>query len=488
MAMSDTPYSEIRYNQVRQKSSHNSFQRDEGVYDQMLYWRLRSLEFDLHNDKGLSQNLTGNWYIYHTAVVDEDTTVDKLSDLMTILQGLDRAVPDHEITTIFLDLKDDFDDSHTPEQLDNLLTSSLGSGKILKPADVASSNDLQAGVASGWPHLQSLRGKFVFVLTGGSLSDENSKLNDYVSDGDDARSRVCFIAPKIATKDDIQAHDYVVFFNLETGQASTLAPETFDAGFVSRAYVANDESTFDAMKDDKVHHIATDRVNALKHLWSHTDNAKGWPFEGIDITVSQGQTEAGTVYGVEAASEDLWGKDDSFFFYYHDGGTADRTWILFISSPDSEDIDDYAKGSLMARASTDSDSAYFAVVRPGKDHGLRIQYRPESGKSTEEVEETVATDHTVDNDTLGFVKLSLSSGGKYAQGWGSVDGASWVYLGSYSFSEPLKLQGCGTSSHDKDKKQKFLFFKVQEPFAPSTSAAIGDDVSQTAAFSGIYKV
>jgi hypothetical protein len=35
--MADTPYSEIRYNQVRQKSSHNSFQRDEGIYDQMLY-------------------------------------------------------------------------------------------------------------------------------------------------------------------------------------------------------------------------------------------------------------------------------------------------------------------------------------------------------------------------------------------------------------------------------------------------------------------
>jgi hypothetical protein len=35
---------------------------------------------------------------------------------------------------------------------------------------------------------------------------------------------------------------------------------------------------------------------------------------------------------------------------------------------------------------------------------------------------------------------------------------------------------------------KLLFFKVQEPFAPSTSTAIGDDVSETEAFAGIYKV
>ena len=485
--MADTPYSEIRYNQVRQKSSHNSFQREEGIYDQMLYWRLRSLEFDLHNDKGLSQNLTGNWYIYHTYGVDDGTSVDKLSDLMTILQGLDRAVPDHEIVTIFLDLKDDFDGSHSPEQLDNLLLNSLGSNKILKPADVAPTNDLQAGIrAAGWPHLQSLRGKFVFVLTGGG-ADPGSKLNVYVGNGGDARARTCFIAPKIESASEIGSHNYVVFFNMEASKAGAVAPSVFSSGFVSRIYEADSSSTFADMKRYQVHHIATNQVNSLVDPWSRTDNSKGWPFEGIAITVSQSQAEPGTVYGVAAASEDLWGRDDSFFFYYGSGGTSDRTWITFISSPDSH-VEDYAKGSLMARASTAADSAYFAVVRPGQDHGLRIQYRPSSGKSTEETEEPVATEHTVENDTLGFVKLSVTNGGKLAQGWGSVDGANWVFLGSHSFSEALTLQGFGTSSHDKDEKVKFLFFKVQEPFAPSTSRAIGDDVSQTEAFVGIYKV
>jgi hypothetical protein len=484
--MADTPYSEIRYNQVRQKSSHNSFQRDEGIYDQMLYWRLRSLEFDLHNGKGTSPSLTGNWYIYHTYGVDDGTSVDKLSDLMTILQGLDRAVPDHEIVTIFLDLKDDFDGSHTPQQLDNLLLNSLGSNRILKPADVAPTNDLQAGIRSaGWPHLQSLRGKVVFVLTGGGVNDPGSKLNVYVGNGNDARARTCFIAPKVESTSEIGRHNYVVFFNMEASKAGSIAPSVFSSGFVSRIYEADSASTFSDMKRDQVHHIATNKVNSIVDPWSRTDNAKGWPFEGIAITVSQSQTEPGTVYGVAAASEDLWGKDDSFYFYYRDGGTSDRTWITFLSSPDSH-VEDYAKGSLMARASTDSDAAYFAVVRPGRDHGLRIQYRPKAGDKTKELEEPVATEHTVANDTLGFVKLSLSNGGKYAQGWGSVDGAAWVFLGSYSFSDALKLQGFGTSSHDKDEKVKFLFFKVQEPFAPSSRAAIGDDVSETAAFQGIY--
>jgi len=486
--MADTPYSQIRYNQVRQKSSHNSFQRDEGVYDQFLYWRVRSLEFDLHNDKGLSQNLTGNWYIYHTAVVDEDTTVDKLSDLMTILQGIQRAVPDHEITTILLDLKDDWDDTHTPEQLDTLLIDALGTNHILRPRDVATSNDLQGGIArSGWPHLSSLRGKFVFVLTGGNLSEEGSKLKAYVEDGDTAHERACFIAPGISTVADITAHDYAIFFNLKESQASALAPSVFSAGLVSRIYEADSESTFKAMKSDQVHHIATNKINSLVDPWSATDNHLGWPFEGIAITVSQSQTEPGTVYGVEAASEDIEGKNDSFYYYYGDGGTANRTWEAFISSPDSH-VEEFAKGALMARASTASDSAYFAVIRTGEKQGLRIQYRKKSGDRTDDVEEPVATEHTVDNDTLGFVKLSVSSSGKLAQGWGSVDGETWVFLGSYQFDVALKYQGFGTSSHDKDEKVKFLFFPVEKPFTPSTKTAIGDDVSETAAFEGIYNV
>lgn len=483
--MSDTPYSSIRYNQVRQKSSHNSFQRKEGIYDQMLYWRLRSLEFDIHVDKGLSPNLTGNWYIYHTAVVDEDTTVDKLSDLMTILQGFDRAVRDHEITTIFLDLKDSFDGSHTPEQLDNLLLNALGAGRILTPANVASSNNLQAGVASGWPHLSDLRGKFVFVLTGGGLDEEDSKLNDYVAGGANAHARTCFVAPRINSAADITAHDYAIFFNLERSQAGALAPRIFSAGFVSRIYEADSQSEFDAMKRDQVHHIATNKINAIVDPWSATDNSKGWPFEGIAITVSQSQTEPGVVYGVTAASEDLWGKDDSFYYFSASASNADRTWISFISSPDS-DVEDYAKGSLMARASSASDAAYFAVVRPGKDHGLRIQYRPKAGDSTEEIEEPVAVEHTVSNNTLGFAKLSITNGGKYAQGWGSVDGSTWVFLGSYSFSEALQYQGFGTSSHDEDEKVRFLFFQVEHPATPSSRFSIGDDVSETAAFQGIY--
>ena len=69
-------YSDLRYNEVRQTSSHNSFQRSEGIYDQVVYWRIRSLEIDLHLGKPFRDALKKDWYVYHVAGIDPDTTVD----------------------------------------------------------------------------------------------------------------------------------------------------------------------------------------------------------------------------------------------------------------------------------------------------------------------------------------------------------------------------------------------------------------------------
>ena len=57
-------YEDLRYNEVRQTSSHNAFQRLEGIYDQVVYWRIRSLEIDLHRGKPFRSALKKDWYIY----------------------------------------------------------------------------------------------------------------------------------------------------------------------------------------------------------------------------------------------------------------------------------------------------------------------------------------------------------------------------------------------------------------------------------------
>src|SRR5215213_75042 len=261
--MTYTPYEDIRYNQVRQKASHNSYQRDEGLYDQFLYWRLRSMEVDIHNGKTGRQALTGNWYVYHTNIVEPGTTVDKLSDVMTVLQGLQLAVPEHEVATIVIDLKDDFDSTHTIENLDNMILSSLGAERVFTPGDLSpGSNDLQSSVAGGWPRLEDLRGKFIFILTGGGVGSSTDKLNVYVDNGNTANQRAAFIAPEISGSTDITAKDYVVFFNLQMSQASSLGPTVFTSGFVSRVFSANSEDDWTKAVNGQIHLIATDKVNS----------------------------------------------------------------------------------------------------------------------------------------------------------------------------------------------------------------------------------
>ena len=481
--MAYTPYEEIRYNQVRQKSSHNSYDKDEGLYDQFLYWRIRSMEIDIHNGKTGRQSLTGNWYVYHIDIIEPGTTVDKLSNAMTVFQGLQLAVPDHEVATVFIDLKDDFDSTHTIEDLDQMLLF-LGRDRVFTPGDLSpSSNDLQGAVAGGWPRLEDLRGKFIFVLTGGGVSSSTDKLNDYVSNGATANQRAAFIAPEISTTADITAKNYVVFFNLQMSQASSLGPQVFSQGFVSRVFSANSQGDWSTAVSGQVHLIATDKVNSIADPWAQTDNAKGWPFQGIEISISPDLTEPGPVYGVQCKSNDLWGDEDSFFFYYTDAGTADRTYVTFISSPASH-VEDWAKGSLMARGSLADDAPYLAVVRPAREP-LRIQYREATGDDTKKVEVSIAPSDTVDNDTLGYVKLQISNSGKQVQGWGSVDGVTWVFIGSFTFSSAMRYHGYGTSSHNNDVLVKFLFFPHENmPF--TQTASIGNDVSSGQAFAGIY--
>jgi hypothetical protein len=75
------------YNEVRQKSSHNSYQRAEALLDQLVYHRVRSLERDIHNGKSGWSMVTGNWFVYHTDSTDNATTCHRLSDCLDELRA-----------------------------------------------------------------------------------------------------------------------------------------------------------------------------------------------------------------------------------------------------------------------------------------------------------------------------------------------------------------------------------------------------------------
>jgi hypothetical protein len=479
---------DTRYNQVRQKSSHNSYERTEGLYDQAIYWRIRALELDLHNGKSCSgrPNLQGNWYIYHyCGPGGTGTTVDKMTSALDVLAGFRTAVPDHEAMLVFLDMKDDWNGDHSPEQLDSLIESKLGRESLWTPRNLANgSNDLQGAIRQhGWPVLANLRGKFLFALTGGGVESSGSLLNQYVDSGRKAGERLAFVAPSIDNTTEI-GHNYVVFFNLSDGEG-TLATDVFRKGFMSRMYDVNSESSWNAAVSAKVHVIATNKVNQKTDPWARTDNAKGWPFQGIDVTVDPSTTEPGAIYGIEVRSGDIWGKEDSFYFGYDDkGGSPDGSFASFVSSPASH-VHDWAKGGILARASVDANAAYFGVFRTGtKD--LRVQYRKKKGDGTDAKEVSIVPDDTVDENTLIYIRLDVSNGGKHAKGWGSLDARTWTKIAELDFDEPLRFQGWGASSHGGDAV-KFLFgVPGAAPVSFAAQKAIGKDVRVGRFFTGVY--
>jgi hypothetical protein len=458
-------YSAVHYNEVFQKSSHNSYNKGEGIYDQLLYWRIRSIEYDIHQGKTGRDTLTHDWYVYHMDVVSSWTSVDKLSDGLDVLAGFHKLNPQHEVVTLLLCGKDTWQTNQMPDDLDNLLRTKLtidGHSALYTPSMLLrGSRSLTDSIRYlGWPLLSELRGKFIVLLTGSDLSTQDTVLSGYVgTNGANASSRVAFICPKTTATSQIGATTYSIFYNLPQDNMS-LGSDVQAAGYVSRVYGStagiDDESLWNQAIGENIHLLATDQVNSDKDSWSTTANSKGFPFKGMGFSISPEPAEAGRINGLQVTSGDIWGNHDSFAFYFNKlADTAlNRTYAMWVSSPGSE-VDDYAKCGIMARASQDDDAIYFGVFRTGENR-IRIQWRTTKGGSTQTLDAPMPDD-AVDQEDLIFIKLEVYNNGYAARAWASVNLISgWVLIGSQTFSDELDNHGIAMSSHG-DTDLRFLF-------------------------------
>ena len=303
--------------------------------------------------------------------------------------------------------------------------------------------------AQGWPTLEELRGRFLFVLTGGE-----KELTTYTTAAK-ANGRVAFLSTAVSSASNVPGEGHIVFYNMN-GENLRFAKNIHKKGLVSRTYYVNDRERWRSAVDYDCHHIATDHVNTRVDPWSRTRRSTGFPFQALR-GYTPSVTEAGDVCGVWARSGDIWGKRDSFLYHYRDcSDHINNQYTFYISGPNSE-VDDWVKGGLLARSSLARSSPYFGVFRVGEHHGIRIQYRVAAQGTTISEEKQLGPERLFDADTLVFVRLSIGQAGHRARAWGSVDGHKWTELGRYEFPEPLKYQGIGVSSHGVARGTKFLF-------------------------------
>jgi Phosphoinositide phospholipase C, Ca2+-dependent len=483
------PVPNRRYDEVRQKSSHNSFQKQEAILDQMIYHRIRSLELDIHHSKGPDWPITPqDWYVYHDADDDWETTCHRLSDCLDELRSFHDAYPQHEVVTVFLDLKDDWRSGVDPWDLDLRIDDHMPSSMLYRPIDLAwrcGSGSLQTAASTcGWPFLRDLRGKFIFALTG-----DIDKLDEYVLDGAQALFRTAFVAPKLKHLDllDDQNHNYAVFFNMETDHQDWAANVGM-RHFISRSYYVNDEDLWNDAESFGVNHLATDKINFHQDVWSRTHNAQGWPFECFSPCAS-GLKELDRTLGVEVDSKDIWDSSDNFRFLYEYTGPENKLWTTAVNTRNSH-TEDWAKGCLMARSTLSSDSPYFAVCRPNDDYRLRIQWRYFAGGPSDRTDADVVPSDTIDEESITHIGLLTFSDNRCVAGYGSQDGATWSLIGYKCFSVPLNRQGLASSSHEGGTI-KFLYTNVEKngvPYYLSTfpfSANVGT-VWFADAFDGVF--
>jgi len=480
-----TSYGQIKYNQVRARGSHNSYQRDEDLMDQLISWRLRHVELDLHNTLDGIGSEDGNWYVYHN--IQSETKLKRFSDGLALLAGFQRQVPRHEVITVALDIKDGFDQrenqDHSPGKLDAIIQRFIPREKIFTPQDllrdVNNPTKLQAG-ANRWPHLQNLRGKFIFILTTGGLAP-GSELTPYVSGGVSvAKNRLCFVAPEIDNVDQIESDQNAnaVFFNMTVGNSPALGPTVLQKGFISRGYGGNSQVEFDSAKAAKNHLIGTDNVNTDVDPWSRTHNAYGWPFQGIELTTNPELQEPGPLFQVLIQSDDIYGKEDNFHFRYNQraADAEGRVYTWLVSAASSHVANENGKAGLMARAGTGKDAANFAVLRVADVGAPRVQVRKSTGANTSEF--VLSTDGTpgagINKEGWIWLRLRINEGGTAAEGLTSYDGEHWISLHREVFDEPLLLQGLAFSSHSQGHDERFYFLRYAGTDTFEHSVSIGN--------------
>ncbi len=181
---------EPRFHEVFRLATHNSYwvKRDNVVeafasgvqqrlVDQLVFEGARSIEIDVHKDTPVlplpRPPEPHNWTVYHTDK-QSNSLCTPLRECLKHLRLFHHVLPQHEAVVVILELKEivdyNFDDAHTPKQLDDIVRQELGD-LIYTPADFlrrcpAGSTMRACAKRAGWPTVSELRGKFVVAVIG----------------------------------------------------------------------------------------------------------------------------------------------------------------------------------------------------------------------------------------------------------------------------------------------------------------------------------
>lgn len=190
----------LRMNQIQVIGSHNSYHAQPSeplfslvkeAYPAAANWAydhpalnvqlergVRSFELDLYFDPEAIK-------VLHVPRFDQNSTCNTLVDCATVLRDWSKAHRDHVPVIVLLELKeDDVPQSNIPVlpfdqaaliQLERSLNDVFAPEQLIRPDDVRgdAATLREAVTTTGWPKLDAMRGRFLFVLHTGGAAAEN---------------------------------------------------------------------------------------------------------------------------------------------------------------------------------------------------------------------------------------------------------------------------------------------------------------------------
>lgn len=252
------------YNQVMFKASHNSYERDEPIPDQ-IHWDFennyqggcRNIELDIWRH---SNQWEGLFTVHH----ESGNKGDNLSDYLRLLVDWHNSNPGHDVISVMLDIKSSNGNYELfPGEIDWYLKKYFLSQKYLfTPGNILKDGkDLVESIQDGWPSVDELKGKFMFILSGNEVwksyyAEQLTPCNLVFSDKEFSDNDPTVTPPtsgnRIIFNFGIYVEDYQIW--------QLTIPPFRKANFLTRAYLANDAILWDFAKQAGVNIIATDRI------------------------------------------------------------------------------------------------------------------------------------------------------------------------------------------------------------------------------------
>lgn len=473
------PAVSLRYNEVAQKGSHNSYERQESLVDQLTWHRVRSLELDLHNrdETGFHNAVPGHWAVYHGTSLpppftDEgDSNCRRLSACLDEIAAFAHSVPNHEVITLKLDLKLNKSGGsywpatsvHDEAALNALLQKRFGSALYTPDemrAECGEAASLAAAVhACGWPLLTALRGKVIVLFTGGGAAEyESAPVSQLVFAAHDAGCKDVTATGRLSNA--ALADPNRVFYSIDTELSCTtpatpvsVATAVQQAAFVGYSWphdgtteISNDDNnTWTAMRDAGTQIVSTDKINEQIDPWATTASFYGYPFTPLDpsIDTSYAEETSPTVLGYAVPDPSTFVADtlNTGFTYEQEDVANAVSWVASVSNANSHqqldpvlgpDVMD-PLGCLMARHGNPTvgkpslpTERFFAVCRTDMD-GIAVMYRTKKGGSITVKPLSAAAAKFVNVDDVTYLRLDVSPYDPIldetcVSGWGALSG------------------------------------------------------------------